>query len=64
MPEPLNEEELSQIISRAIEETSAAGPSDLGKVMKQVMPDVRGKADGKKVNQLVSSLLQAISSQE
>jgi uncharacterized protein YqeY len=64
MPEPLTSEELSQIICRAIEETSAAGPSDLGKVMKQVMPDVRGKADGKKVNQLVSSLLQAISSQE
>jgi uncharacterized protein YqeY len=64
MPEQLTEEELSQIISQAIEEMNATGPSDLGKVMKQIMPNVRGKAEGKKVNQLVSSQLQAISNQE
>jgi len=64
MPEQLTQEELLQIVSQAIKEVDATGPSDLGKVMKQVMPNVRGKADGKKVNQLVSSQLQAISNQQ
>ena len=64
MPEQLGEEELSQIVSQAISEEGATGPSDLGKVMKLVMPKVRGKADGKEVNQMVSSQLQSISEAE
>jgi uncharacterized protein YqeY len=64
MPEQLGEEELSQIISQAISEENAAGPSDLGKVMKQVMSKVRGRADGKKVNQMVSSQLESVSQDE
>ena len=54
MPEQVSEEELSQIISQAISEEGATGATDLGKVMKLVMPKVRGRADGKKVNQMVS----------
>ena len=57
LPEQLTEEELSQIISQAIEELNAAGASDLGKVMKIIMPKVKGRADGKRVNQMVSSQL-------
>jgi hypothetical protein len=64
MPEQLSEEDLYQIITRAIEEVNATDPSDLGKVMKQIMPQIRGKADGKIVNQLVSSRLEAISEKE
>ncbi|NIM99264.1 MAG: GatB/YqeY domain-containing protein [candidate division Zixibacteria bacterium] len=64
MPEQLTEEELNQIISQAIKDVDAAGPPDLGKVMKHIMPNVRGRADGKKVNLLVSSRLQAISDEE
>ena len=64
MPEQLGEEELSQIVSQAISEEGATGPSDLGKVMKLVMPKVRGRADGKKINQMVSSQLQSISEAE
>jgi uncharacterized protein YqeY len=60
MPEQLTEEKLSQIIRQAIEEANATGPSDLGKVMKLIMPQVKGKADGKMVNQMVSSRLQSI----
>jgi uncharacterized protein YqeY len=60
MPEQLTEEKLSQIIHQAIEEANATGPSDLGKVMKLIMPQVKGKADGKVVNQMVSSHLQSI----
>ena len=64
MPEQVSEEELSQIISQAISEEGATGASDLGKVMKLVMPKVRGRADGKKINQMVSSQLQSISEAE
>ena len=59
MPEQLSEEKLSQIILQAIKESNASGPSDLGKIMKIIMPQVKGKADGKMVNQLVSSHLSA-----
>jgi len=61
LPEQLTEEELSQIINQAIKELNASGPSDLGKVMRQIMPEVRGRADGKRVNQMVSSQLESIS---
>jgi uncharacterized protein YqeY len=64
MPEQLGDEELSQIISQAIDEEDASGPSDLGKVMRLVMPKVQGRADGKKVNKMVSSQLQSISEAE
>ncbi len=60
LPEQLTEEELSQIINQAIKELNASGPSDLGKVMRQIMPEVRGRADGKRVNQMVSSQLESI----
>jgi len=61
MPEQLTEDELTRIIHQAIQETSAAGPSDLGKVMKSIMPQVKGKADGKLINQLVTSQLESLS---
>lgn len=60
LPEQLTEEELSQIVNQAIKELNASGPSDLGKVMRQIMPEVRGRADGKRVNQMVSSQLESI----
>ena len=64
MPRQLSPEELSQIVSQAISEEGATGPSDLGKVMKLIMSKVRGRADGKLVNQMVSSQLQSISEAE
>jgi uncharacterized protein YqeY len=60
MPEQLTEEELSRIILLAIQESNATGPADLGKVMKSIMPQVKGKADGKLINQLVTSQLQSL----
>ncbi len=61
MPKQLEEDELSQIVDQAIKEVNALAPSDLGKVMKLVMPKVKGKADGKRVNELVSSRLRSMS---
>ena len=61
MPEQLTEDKLIRIIQLAIQENNATGPSDLGKVMKSIMPQVKGKADGKLINQLVASHLQSLS---
>ncbi len=57
LPQPLTEEELEAIIDEAIKEVGATSPRDMGKVMKVVMPKVRGRADGKVVNQKVREKL-------
>lgn len=58
MPAPLTEEELAEIIRAAIAEAGAVNKKELGKVMKLVMPRVKGRADGNAVREKVSALLQ------
>ncbi len=60
MPRQLSSEEIDKIISAAIKEAAAGGPQDMGKVMRIVMPKVKGLADGKHVNQRVKELLEAV----
>ena len=57
LPAQLSEQELLEILSGVIEETGAAGPRDIGMVMKTIMPRVKGLADGKIVKDLVQSRL-------
>jgi uncharacterized protein YqeY len=57
LPEQLSEEELRGLIDNAIKEKGADSPAKLGLVMKNLMPKVRGKSDGKLVNRLVSEML-------
>ena len=57
MPEQLGDDALEALARQAIAETGASGPSDRGKVMGRIMPQVRGKADGAAVNAIVSRLL-------
>ena len=59
LPPQLSEEEVRDIIEKAAAETGAAGPKDMGKLMKVVMPQVKGKADGKLVNDIVKEVLGA-----
>jgi uncharacterized protein YqeY len=58
LPEQLSEQELLNLIDDSIAEVEAQSPMDVGKVMKVIMPKVKGRADGKKVNQMVSLKLQ------
>lgn len=58
LPEQMGEEEVRGIVTSTIEEVGATSPGDLGKVMSAVMPKVKGKADGKMINQLVREMLQ------
>ncbi|HIJ60799.1 MAG TPA: GatB/YqeY domain-containing protein [Nitrospirae bacterium] len=57
LPEELTPQEIDKIIESAIRESKATNSSDIGKVMKIIMPKVRGKADGKYVNERVKALL-------
>jgi len=57
MPEQLSEEELEDIIKKAIDETKAESKKDIGKVMSKVMPQIKGRADGSKVNKIVMKYL-------
>jgi uncharacterized protein YqeY len=57
MPEQLSEEEIEEIIDDAIAEVGATSLRDLGRVMKDVMPQVAGRADGSTVSQLVREKL-------
>ena len=57
MPAPLSEDELEEIIDDAIAEVGATSLRDLGRVMKDVMPQVAGRADGGAVSQLVREKL-------
>jgi uncharacterized protein YqeY len=57
MPEPLDEDELEEIIDDVIAEVGATSLRDLGRVMADVMPQVSGRADGSTVSQLVREKL-------
>jgi uncharacterized protein len=57
LPEPISEAEVRALIKASIEEVGAKSVQDLGKVMKQLMPKVSGRTDGKRVNQLAKELL-------
>ncbi len=57
LPSRLTEDELRQIVRRAIDETGASSMREMGEIMRAVMPQVRGRADGKQVNSLVKEIL-------
>ncbi|GGH84961.1 uncharacterized protein YqeY [Pullulanibacillus pueri] len=57
MPEQLSEDELSQIVDETLVEVGAKTKSDMGKVMKAIMPKVQGRADGSQVKNLVQARL-------
>ncbi|MEC0369891.1 GatB/YqeY domain-containing protein [Paenibacillus chibensis] len=58
LPEQLSEEEIKVIVQQTIQETGASSKADMGKVMSALMPKVKGRSDGKLVNQVVQQFLQ------
>jgi uncharacterized protein YqeY len=57
LPEQLTPEEIVSAVQRIIQDSGASGPRDKGKVMSVAMKELRGKADGREVNRVVSELL-------
>ncbi len=56
----LSREEIAAAAQRVIAEVGAHGPNDKGKVMGKIMAELKGKADGKEINTVVTELLNAI----
>ena len=57
LPEQLSEEELGKIIKEAILKVNAKEVKDMGKVMTELMPKVKGRADGGLVSNIVKEIL-------
>ncbi|NSW86554.1 MAG: GatB/YqeY domain-containing protein [Syntrophobacteraceae bacterium] len=59
MPEALEPEELQKLVDEVIAEVGARSVKEMGKVMKALMPRVGGRADGKRVNEIVRARLES-----
>ncbi|MCY0888467.1 MAG: GatB/YqeY domain-containing protein [Alicyclobacillaceae bacterium] len=57
LPEQLTEKQIQEIAERIMNEVGASSKADVGKVMALLMPEVRGRADGKLVQNVVANLL-------
>lgn len=57
LPKQLERGEIEELVAKAIAESGAQGAKDMGKVMKVLMPQVSGRADGKLVNEIVREKL-------
>ncbi len=57
LPEQMTREEIVEAARKVISELGAASPKDKGKVMSQLMPQLRGKAQGQEVSEVVTELL-------
>lgn len=57
LPQQLSENEVEEIVKKIISSLGATSAKDIGKVMQALMPETRGKADGKLVSQIVKKLL-------
>lgn len=57
LPEPLTDAELERLTRGAVAATGAKGPADMGRVMGALVPQTKGRADGKVVSDLVRRLL-------
>lgn len=57
LPQQLSEEELEKIVIETIAEVGATSMKDMGKIMATIKPRTAGRADGRKINELVKKNL-------
>ena len=57
LPQQLTESEIDEIVKQSITEVGASSMKDIGNIMKNVMPKVKGKADGRMINESVKRIL-------
>lgn len=57
LPQQLSEEELEKIVIETIAEVGATSMKDMGKIMSTIKPKTAGRADGRKINELVKKNL-------
>lgn len=56
-PEQLDRAAIIELVKKIISDTGASSKKEMGKVMKELMPLVKGKADGKLISEIVNSIL-------
>lgn len=57
MPPQLTASEVRELVKKSAEDIGAQGMKDMGKLMKEVMPKLKGKAEGKLINDMVKEVL-------
>ena len=57
LPQQMSREEIVAAVRQVIAEVGAQGPSDKGKVMPRVIAQLKGQADGRDINEVVTELL-------
>lgn len=58
MPQQMTREEIEQRARATVQQVGATGPNDFGKVMSKLAPELKGRADGKVISEVVRGLLQ------
>ncbi len=59
LPAELGDDELRAIVQAAVAQTGATSPKEMGAVMKAAMPQIAGRADGRRVSALVNDILRS-----
>ena len=59
LPQQLSREEVVEAARSVIQEVGAQGPADKGRVMSRIMAELKGRADGREINEVVTELLKA-----
>lgn len=57
LPEQMSEEDIAEAARQVIDEVGATSPREKGKVMSKLMPELKGKADGRLISEVVDRLL-------
>ncbi|EEG77235.1 GatB/YqeY domain-containing protein [Dethiobacter alkaliphilus] len=57
LPQQLSDEELESLVKQVIEEQNVTSMKEMGKVMGKLMPQVKGRADGNRVQAMVKKIL-------
>jgi uncharacterized protein len=57
LPQPLSEDEIRALVEEGVDATGASSPREMGKVMAWLSPRTRGRADGRRVSELVAAAL-------
>lgn len=57
LPEQLDDDELEEIVRKVVDDVGATSMKDMGKIMGKAMPLVNGRADGKRINEMVKKIL-------
>ncbi len=60
MPQQMTSDEIALLVQQVVAEVGASGPGDMGKVMSQIMPQVRGRAEGREVSSIVMETLRGL----